>query len=57
MLLQRLLHCLQIHPSCTESMKNTLTHFDKDGNAHMVNVGEKTETKRIAIAQGFVTDV
>lgn len=33
---------------------STLTHFDKDGNAHMVNVGEKTETKRIAIAQGFV---
>ena len=32
-----------------------LTHFDKDGRAHMVNVGEKTDTKRIAIARGFVS--
>ena len=32
-----------------------LTHFDQDGRAHMVNVGEKTETKRIAIAGGFVS--
>jgi len=32
-----------------------LTHFDKDGRAHMVNVGEKSATKRIAIARGFVS--
>ena len=32
-----------------------LTHFDKDGRAHMVNVGEKADTKRIAIARGFVS--
>jgi len=32
-----------------------LTHFDKDGRSHMVNVGEKSATKRIAIARGFVS--
>lgn len=41
-------------------MKNTmknkinLTHFDQSGQAHMVNVGEKPPTKRIAIAQGKI---
>jgi len=28
-----------------------LTHFDKDGNAHMVDVSEKDETKRVAVAR------
>ncbi len=32
-----------------------LTHFDKEGRAHMVNVGEKTASKRIAIASGFIS--
>ena len=32
-----------------------LNHFDKDGRSHMVNVGEKSATKRIAIARGFVS--
>ena len=32
-----------------------LTHFDEKGNTRMVNVGEKPETLRIAIAQGYVT--
>ena len=32
-----------------------LTHFDVKGNTRMVNVGEKPETLRIAIAQGYVT--
>ncbi|MFA6179304.1 MAG: cyclic pyranopterin monophosphate synthase MoaC [Candidatus Methylopumilus sp.] len=31
-----------------------LTHFDSAGQAHMVNVGEKAETKRIAIATGNI---
>ena len=31
-----------------------LTHFDAAGDAHMVDVGEKTETKRIAIARGSI---
>ena len=31
------------------------THFDKDGAAHMVNVGEKPVTSRRAIAKGEIT--
>ena len=31
-----------------------LTHFDKQGQAHMVDVGDKAETKRIAIATGNI---
>lgn len=34
---------------------NKLTHFDEKGNARMVNVGEKPETLRVAIARGHVT--
>ena len=32
----------------------SLTHFNNAGNAHMVDVGEKAETKRVAIASGLV---
>ncbi len=31
-----------------------LTHFDAKGNAHMVDVSEKSVTDRIAVAEGFV---
>lgn len=31
-----------------------LTHFDKNGNAHMVDVSDKKETKRIALAKGSI---
>lgn len=31
-----------------------LTHFDASGQAHMVDVGDKAETKRIAIAGGSI---
>ena len=31
-----------------------LTHFDTDGDAHMVNVGEKDRTLRHAIAEGYI---
>jgi cyclic pyranopterin phosphate synthase len=31
-----------------------LTHFDASGQAHMVDVGEKSETRRIATATGRV---
>ena len=34
---------------------NKLTHFDASGQAHMVNVGNKPNTHRIAIAQGKIT--
>lgn len=33
---------------------STLTHFDSQGQAHMVDVGNKSDTKRIAIAQGSI---
>ncbi|MFL9924360.1 cyclic pyranopterin monophosphate synthase MoaC [Herbaspirillum lusitanum] len=40
------------------SDKNTapsgLTHFDQSGQAHMVDVGDKNETRRIAIASGVI---
>ena len=31
-----------------------LTHFNKKGDAHMVNVGEKADSNRIAIATGLI---
>jgi cyclic pyranopterin phosphate synthase len=33
---------------------NPLTHFDTSGQAHMVDVGAKAHTKRIAIASGSI---
>ena len=35
-------------------MSSTLTHFDNQGQAHMVDVGGKSDTHRIAIAQGSI---
>ncbi|RLC17218.1 MAG: cyclic pyranopterin monophosphate synthase MoaC, partial [Deltaproteobacteria bacterium] len=31
------------------------THLDKDGRVRMVDVGEKIETKRIAVALGTIS--
>ncbi len=31
-----------------------LTHFDADGQAHMVDVGAKAETRRVAVATGRI---
>ncbi len=31
-----------------------LTHFDSQGQAHMVDVGSKTDTERVAIATGNI---
>ena len=31
-----------------------LTHFDSQGQAHMVDVGNKSDTNRVAIAQGNI---
>lgn len=33
---------------------SALTHFDKQGNARMVNVGDKVVTRRIAVAEGRI---
>ncbi|MBI3523949.1 MAG: cyclic pyranopterin monophosphate synthase MoaC [Betaproteobacteria bacterium] len=35
-------------------MNASLTHFDSAGQAHMVDVGEKPETRRIARASGSI---
>lgn len=32
-----------------------LTHFDQHGNAHMVDVGDKKITHRVAVASGVIT--
>jgi cyclic pyranopterin phosphate synthase len=32
-----------------------LTHFDSSGQAHMVDVGDKLQTKRIAVASGIIS--
>ena len=36
-------------------MTNPLTHFDQQGQAHMVDVGAKNETRRIARAAGRIS--
>ena len=35
-------------------MTNSLTHFDAQGNAHMVDVSAKANTRRVAIARGNI---
>lgn len=32
-----------------------LTHFDAAGRAHMVDVGDKAETERVAVAEAWIT--
>lgn len=39
---------------CTR-MTQQLTHFDSEGQAHMVDVGGKDETRRVAIATGAIS--
>jgi len=34
---------------------SSLTHFDAQGQAHMVDVGAKPSTHRIAVAEGRIT--
>jgi cyclic pyranopterin phosphate synthase len=36
-------------------MSRKLSHFDDSGNAHMVDVGAKGETERMAVARASVT--
>jgi cyclic pyranopterin phosphate synthase len=40
--------------STKRSLAN-LTHFDSSGQAHMVDVGDKSETHRIALASGRIS--
>jgi cyclic pyranopterin monophosphate synthase len=39
----------------SQNIKHKLTHFDNSGQAHMVDVGDKPESKRIAIASGKIS--
>ncbi len=39
------------NPNATSS---PLTHFDAEGQAHMVDVGDKAHTRRIAVAEGRI---
>ena len=38
----------------TAQNTSPLTHFDADGQAHMVDVGAKAETRRVAVATGRI---
>ncbi len=40
--------------SSQTSSAKPLTHFDADGQAHMVDVGAKSETRRVAVATGRI---
>ena len=42
-------------PVMSQETQKTLTHFDNSGQAHMVDVGNKLQTKRIAVASGIIT--
>ncbi len=41
------------HDPHTATSNGGLTHFDDGGQAHMVDVGAKSETHRVAIAIGI----
>jgi cyclic pyranopterin phosphate synthase len=38
-----------------QTPQQTLTHFDNSGQAHMVDVGDKAVTRRIAVASGVIS--
>lgn len=53
--LYTLTHCSATAMTTTSSASPTpLTHFDADGQAHMVDVGAKAETRRVAVATGCI---
>lgn len=33
---------------------SALTHFNADGKAHMVNIGDKADSQRLAVVEGFI---
>ena len=41
-------------PDATIPTQSKLTHFDESGQAHMVDVGDKDETHRVAVAVGTI---
>jgi cyclic pyranopterin monophosphate synthase len=42
-------------PQTNSALSSHLTHFDAQGQAHMVDVAAKASTHRIAVAQGRIT--
>jgi cyclic pyranopterin monophosphate synthase len=42
------------HNTAAPASQSELTHFDQSGQAHMVDVGSKDETHRVAIASGTI---
>ena len=44
-----------VHPEITRMTQDVLTHFDAQGQAHMVDVGDKATTRRVAVARGQIT--
>ncbi|WP_291011235.1 cyclic pyranopterin monophosphate synthase MoaC [Hydrogenophaga sp.] len=43
------------HTDAQPSPDSPLTHFDQQGQAHMVDVSAKASTHRVAIAEGHIT--
>lgn len=41
--------------TCYDGTMNGMTHFDSRGQAHMVDVGGKQETRRLAVAEGWIS--
>lgn len=41
--------------TCYDGTMNEMTHFDSRGQAHMVDVGGKQETRRLAVAEGWIS--
>ncbi|WP_353397494.1 cyclic pyranopterin monophosphate synthase MoaC [Hydrogenophaga sp. 5NK40-0174] len=39
----------------TTTAPSPLTHFDAEGQAHMVDVGDKAHTRRVAVAEGRIS--
>jgi cyclic pyranopterin phosphate synthase len=42
------------HPTTPAGAASPLTHFDAQGQAHMVDVGDKAHTRRVAVAEGRI---
>ena len=42
-------------PNADDKAASTLTHFDESGHVHMVDVGAKTDTQRLAVASGTIS--
>jgi len=38
----------------SDTQSQELSHFDQSGQAHMVDVGNKAHTKRLAVAGGII---